>query len=115
MALFRTAALTALLLLVQPTNAFLPVHNMNVGLSKRTDAGVTRIHMGSNDDNKDPTKSLLAGFANIVGNALTKSPLNEGKKALVKSLAGPYDQAAIRAQLDGLIANKPVLMLSFRT
>ena len=40
---------------------------------------------------------------------------NEGKKALVRKLAGEYDQAAIRARLDGLIANSPVLMLSFET
>ena len=42
---------------------------------------------------------------------------DEGKKALVKSLAGNYDQAAVRARLDGWIGDqeKPVLMLSFRT
>lgn len=40
---------------------------------------------------------------------------NEGKKALVKSLAGDYDQAAIRERLDSLITESPVLMLSFET
>lgn len=42
---------------------------------------------------------------------------DEGKKALVKSLAGKYDQAAVRARLDDWIGDqeKPVLMLSFRT
>lgn len=40
---------------------------------------------------------------------------NEGKKALVKKIAGDYDAAAIRARLDGLIADNPVLMLSFTT
>jgi glutaredoxin 3 len=41
--------------------------------------------------------------------------LNTGKKALVKKLAGDYDSAAIRARLDGLIQDNPVLMLSFTT
>ncbi|CAJ1953887.1 unnamed protein product [Cylindrotheca closterium] len=31
---------------------------------------------------------------------------NEGKKKLVKSLAGDYDEAAIKARVDGLIADK---------
>lgn len=41
--------------------------------------------------------------------------LKKGKQALVKSLAGDYDEAAVRARLDGLINNNPVLMLSFTT
>jgi glutaredoxin 3 len=41
--------------------------------------------------------------------------LNAGKKALVKSFAGDYDAAAIRQRLDTLIAENPVLMLSFTT
>jgi glutaredoxin 3 len=41
--------------------------------------------------------------------------LNAGKKALVKSFAGDYDAAAIRQRLDTLIADNPVLMLSFTT
>ena len=32
---------------------------------------------------------------------------------VVKMLAGPYDEVAVRAKLDGLIAAEPVLMLSF--
>jgi len=40
---------------------------------------------------------------------------NEGKKALVRKLAGDYDQAAIRARLDGLISENKVLFLSFET
>mmetsp|Transcript_17460 Transcript_17460/g.27191 ORF Transcript_17460/g.27191 Transcript_17460/m.27191 type:complete len:126 (-) Transcript_17460:1267-1644(-) len=68
---------------------------------------------GNNDD--DPTKVWYAGVANAIQNVLTNSPLNEGKKALVKSLAGEYDVAAVKARLDGLIAdsNSGVLMLSF--
>lgn len=41
--------------------------------------------------------------------------LNEGKKNLVKSLAGDYDADAIRVRTDGLINDNPVLMLSFTT
>lgn len=36
---------------------------------------------------------------------------NEGKKALVKKIAGDYDAEAIRARIDGLINDSPVLML----
>ena len=62
---------------------------------------------------EDPTKVWYAEIANTVQNLLTNSPLNEGKKAVVKMLAGPYDEVAVRAKLDGLIAAEPVLMLSF--
>ena len=41
--------------------------------------------------------------------------LNEGKKNLVKSLAGDYDAAAIQARTDGLIKDNAVLMMSFTT
>ena len=62
---------------------------------------------------EDPTKVWYAELANGIQNVLTNSPLNEGKKAFVKMLAGPYDEQAVRAKLDGLIADEPVLMLSF--
>ena len=54
-----------------------------------------------------------AEIANTVQNLLTNSPLNEGKKAVVKMMAGPYDAKAVGARLDSLIADEPVLMLSF--
>ena len=38
--------------------------------------------------------------------------LNEGKKKMVKSMAGEYDEAAIKARIDGLIADNSVLMFS---
>jgi glutaredoxin 3 len=41
--------------------------------------------------------------------------LNDGKKALVKSLAGEYDSASIKARIDGLVDNNPVFMFSFTT
>ena len=37
--------------------------------------------------------------------------LKEGKKLLVKSLAGDYDDAVIKSRLDGLVNENPVLML----
>ena len=40
---------------------------------------------------------------------------NEGKKKLVKSLAGEYDEEAIKARILGLIEANPILMLSFTT
>ena len=61
----------------------------------------------------DPTKVWYAELANGLQNVLTNSPLNEGKKAVVRALAGPYDAAAVGAKLDALIAEEPVLMLSF--
>lgn len=56
-----------------------------------------------------------APIANAVQNALTNSPLNEGKKAFVKLLAGPYDEAKVRSKLETLTAQDGVVMLSFTT
>lgn len=66
-------------------------------------------------EKKDPTKVWYAEIANGIQNVLTNSPLKDGKKALVKSLAGDYDEVAVRARLDGLIESSQngVLMLSF--
>ena len=61
---------------------------------------------------EDPTKVWYADLANGVQNLLQNSPLNEGKKAVVKMMAGGYDVAATNEKLDELIAN-PVVMLSF--
>lgn len=41
--------------------------------------------------------------------------LKDGKKALVRSLAGEYDAPAVRERIDGLVKGNPVLMFSFRT
>ena len=41
--------------------------------------------------------------------------LKNGKQALVKSLAGDYDKAAVRGRINNLIEENPVLMLSFTT
>jgi Glutaredoxin len=70
----------------------------------------------NNIDDDDPTKVWYAGLADSIQKVLSNNPLlKEAKQALVKSFAGDYDQAAVRAQLDGLIAEHPVLMLSFTT
>jgi len=49
------------------------------------------------------------GVGNILG------LFDEGKKKLVKSLAGEYDAAAIQDRVNKLIDDNPVLMFSFTT
>ena len=44
-----------------------------------------------------------------------KDLFNDGKKKVVKVIAGDYDKVAIKARVDGLIADSPVLMFSFTT
>jgi hypothetical protein len=109
MAFFRGTLLSvALLLLVQYGSSFGPQYSP---MSKYH--GVASHMFAGKNNEEDPTKVWYAGLADGIQNLLTNSPLNEGKKALVQSLAGDYDKAATRAKLDGLIAEKPVLMLSF--
>ena len=43
------------------------------------------------------------------------SIFDEGKKALVKKMAGDYDSDKVKARITGLINDNPVLMLSFTT
>ena len=74
-----------------------------------------------------PTTSLVAsvqgggGSSSATGGSSSTTELgvfnflNEGKKKLVKSLAGDYDQEAVQARIDGLIQSNPVLMFSFTT
>lgn len=64
---------------------------------------------GSTGDENQPLASIANGIKNIF------APLNEGKKALVRALAGPYNRDLVRSRLDKLIQEKPVLMLSFTT
>lgn len=63
--------------------------------------------------------NLFRSVSNVPRNTLTQLHvfgfLNEGKKALVKSLAGEYDAGAIRARMDGLIDANSVFMFSFTT
>ena len=68
----------------------------------------------SSDDKNDPTKAMFAQLADGLQTVLTSnSPLNEGKKALVRALAGNYDVDATKAKLENLIADNSILMLSF--
>lgn len=115
---FRAAAVAALLLLIQQSTAFVSrsrsaYRQTTIDGSHVT--GMTRISANANDNDEDPTKGVVVNFADAVQNILTNSPLKEGKKALVKSLAGKYDEAAVRARINGLVTENPVLMLSFRT
>ena len=89
---------------------FLPFSSRPVLQRRNSDFMVRRAR-----EDEDPTKVWYAELANVVQNALTNSPLNEGKKAFVKMLAGNYDEAATKAKLLSLIDEKPVLMLSFTT
>ncbi|KAH8087681.1 protein disulfide oxidoreductase [Aureococcus anophagefferens] len=60
---------------------------------------------------EDPTKVWYAEIANTVQNLLTNSPLNEGKKAVVKMLAGPYDEVAAKQLVDAKGAKYTVVEL----
>lgn len=53
--------------------------------------------------------STSIGVGNIAG------LFDEGKKKLVKPMAGEYDVEAIQARTNGLINDNPVLMFSFTT
>lgn len=67
---------------------------------------------GNNNEN-DPLKSLFAKPQDSLQSFL--NPLKEGKKMLVKSLAGDYNEEATLAKLKGLIDDNRILMLSFTT
>jgi len=84
----RLAAIAslALILLAGPSSAFAPSPMRNTAVSTST--------------------SLDMGIMDF---------LNEGKKNLVKSLAGEYDAEAIQARTSGLINENPVFMFSFTT
>lgn len=90
-----------------PLDAFTPK------LSGSRRINFTKANSQGKDQDEDPTKVWYAGIADGIQNLLTNSPLNEGKKALVKSLAGEYDEVAVREKLNDLIEKEPVLMLSF--
>lgn len=64
---------------------------------------------GGNPVPATATRDTSVGVGNIL------DLFNDGKKKLVKSLAGDYDEEAVRARTNGLINDNPVLMLSFTT
>ena len=107
----RVVSLTILLAsLIQGSYAFAVLPNGPNGAVK-VKSRFSPLSMA--EDGDDPTKVWYAEIANGIQNLLTNSPLNEAKKALVKSLAGEYDEAATKAKLMALIDDNPVLMLSF--
>lgn len=86
MAFVRSAVALLLLVLCKPSHAF---YNPSIKTGQVAKASTTQLQMFD--------------F------------LKAGKQALVKSLAGDYDQAAVRARLNSLINDNPVFMLSFTT
>jgi hypothetical protein len=54
------------------------------------------------------SSSPFEGFINGITVFLNNSPLNAGKKALAVAQAGQYDEAAVKAKVDKLIADNPV-------
>jgi hypothetical protein len=97
MTMFRTPSMLILstlvvlvLLVVQPSNAFVR-------------SSVIATAFTNNNNSIDSTSTSLYGF------------LEDGKKALVKSMAGEYDPIRIKARMDTIIATNKVVMLSFTT
>lgn len=83
-------------------------------ITKASTTTSTRTLIKANNNDNDPTNNLQSSLANKIQNLFTNfSPLNEGKKKLVQSLAGPYDKTKIQNELKAFIQNEPVLMLSF--
>ena len=93
--MFKGIALTlALLVASQSAEAFLGKPSNFVTSSSNTYSATT---------SSSSSQLHLFGF------------LKEGKKALVKSIAGDYDETAINARIDNDISSNPVLMYSFTT
>ena len=88
------STLLVLVLLTGPSSAFVrsPIRNDKSSVSSFSSSSSTSM-----------------GVGNIVG------LFDEGKKKLVKSMAGEYDAEAIQARTNGLINDNPVLMFSFTT
>ena len=62
----------------------------------------------------DPTGSPLIKAINALQEAIQQSPAAQFKKGLAKLQAGDYDEASVKAQLSGYIA-EPAVMFSFTT
>jgi len=67
-------------------------------------------HSSFNVNNRSSSTSTSSSTSIGIG-----AFFNEGKKKLVKSLAGEYDATAIQDRMNGLIDAEPVLMFSFTT
>jgi len=62
----------------------------------------------------DPTGSPLIKAINSLQEAIQSSPAANFKKGLAKLQAGDYDEVAVKAELDGYLA-EPAVMFSFTT
>ena len=93
------------------SSSTLAVALIAMALSSTADAFVLAPAVGvdsiSNNKVSSPTELHMVGGI--------KDLFNDGKKKVVKVIAGDYDKVAIKARVDGLIADSPVLMFSFTT
>jgi len=105
----RILAIAALLAAVAPTTAFLP------GPTASRLTASSRAARKAFMRDEDPTGSPLIQAINSLQEALQNSPVAKFKAGLAKLQAGNYDVEATRAELNRLIAEEPVLMLSFTT
>jgi hypothetical protein len=78
--------------------------------SRASNSVLVRMVENDDDDKKDDFWSAPASSLQ----SLLK-PMKDGKKMVVKALAGEYDEKATLAKLKGLIADNRILMLSFTT
>lgn len=60
-----------------------------------------------------PARAFPEDLINNISVAIKNSPLNEGKKALAIAQAGQYDEAAVRAKVEGLISASKVAVFSW--
>ena len=58
---------------------------------------------------------FVEGLINNLTVAIQSSPLAEGKKALAVAQAGSYDEASVKAKMEAMIADNPVMIFSFST
>ena len=92
------------------SSSTLAVALVAIALSSTVDAFVPAPIVGNSISNN---KVSPATELHMVGGI--KDLFNDGKKKVVKVIAGDYDKVAIKARVDGLIADSPVLMFSFTT
>ena len=67
------------------------------------------------EDTDDVIGSPFIKAINSLQEAIQTSPAAKFKAGLAKLQAGDYDQAATKAELDGLISENRVVMFSFTT
>ena len=92
------------------SSAFTPHHRNK----SHTTTTTSYTKLNNSDNENDPTNNIPTSIANSIQNIFTNfNPLNDAKKKLVQSLAGDYDKTKIQNELQSLIENEPLLMLSF--